>query len=92
MLQNLRKLQLTEIHFADQKGLGLVTMPSVYDRCDIDINNIAVLQNIVARDSVADHFVDAGATTFGIAQVAEGCGRVLVLVGKVDDESIYFFC
>ena len=45
-----------------RRTASLIPMPAVDDCRQIDVHNIAVLQLVVAGDSVADHFVDADAT------------------------------
>ena len=50
-------------------------MPTVQDRRYIDIDDIAVLQNLVARDAVADNVIDRGAAAFGVAAIAERGGN-----------------
>jgi hypothetical protein len=65
-------------HVSDQESLGLIAMPAIDDRSDIDIDDIAILEDVIARDPMADHIVDACATAFAVAQVPQGRRGMLV--------------
>ena len=47
-------------------------MPAVHDHGHINIDNVAILQALLAWDAVADDMVYRCADGFGIAPVAEG--------------------
>jgi hypothetical protein len=47
-------------------------MPAVEQWSDVDVDDVAVLQLLVAGNSVADHVVDRNAARMGVAAVAEG--------------------
>ena len=48
----------------DQKRFGLVAVPALNDRGQIDVYDVAGFQFVGAGNSVADHFIDADAATF----------------------------
>jgi len=73
---------------SDQERFRLIAVPSVHDACDIDIDDISILENIVTRDTVADHIVDACATALGVSEVAKCGGSVSVLDGVIVSKSI----
>ncbi len=47
----------------DQKCFGLIAMPSVDDRSDIDVNNVSVFQRVFTWNSMTNYVVNANATT-----------------------------
>lgn len=51
---------------ADHEGLALIAIPSIHNRRDVHIDNVAFAKDVFAGDSVADHVVDAGAAAFGV--------------------------
>ena len=59
-------------------------MPAVDDRGHVDVDDVAVLERLLARDAVAHDMVDRDAAALGISAVAErrgqsaGVGRHLV--------------
>ena len=59
---------------ADQEHPAGIAMPAVENWGNIDIDDVAVLEDLVARDAVAHDMVDRSAATLGVAAVAEGCG------------------
>lgn len=65
-------------------------MPSIDDGGDIDVDDIAFFESVVAGDPVADDFIDAGAAAFGVAKVAFGGGDMAGGDSKVVDEGIDF--
>ncbi|MNV49785.1 hypothetical protein D3C71_1417520 [compost metagenome] len=59
-------------------------METVFDDGNVDINDVAVLQNLViARNAVADHFINRDAHGFRETVVAQTGGNRLLLVGDV---------
>ena len=51
-----------------------IAVPAVNQRRDVDVENIAILQHLVARNAVTDHMVDRDARAVGIAAIAERGG------------------
>ena len=75
-------------HVADQVHAAGVAVPAVEDRRDVDVDDVAVLERLVARDSVADDMVDRDAAALGVAAIAERRGnarrrRSIMLVDDV---------
>ena len=58
-------------HVADQIHAAGVAVPAVEDRGHVDVDDVAVLQRLVARDAVADDMVDRDAAALGVAAIAE---------------------
>src|SRR5690606_33841264 len=57
---------------ADVVHAAGVAVPAVLDHGDVDVDDVAVLQDLgLARDAVADHVVDRGAHGLGEAAVAD---------------------
>lgn len=75
----------------DKEGFGLIAVPAVDDRSDIDIDDIAILEGVIAGDPVADHVVDACATAFGVAQISESRRGMFVGDGVFVDKPIDLF-
>ena len=65
--------QLARLHadVADEVHAAGVAVPAVDDRGHVDIDDVAVLERLVARDAVADDMVDRDAAALGIAAIAE---------------------
>ena len=59
---------------ADQIHAARVAVPAVDDRGHVDVDDIAVLQRLLARNAVADDMIDRDAAALGIAAIAQGCG------------------
>jgi len=66
----------------------LITVPSVHDAGDIDIDDIAIVENIVTWDAVADDIVHTRTAAFGVSEVPERGRGVSVLYGVIVCESI----
>ena len=60
-----------ERDIADEKHAARIAVPAVDDGGDVDIEDIAVPQPLVAGNAVADHMVDRGADRFGKTAVVE---------------------
>ena len=57
---------------ADMEHLAGVAVVAVLDDGDVDVDDVAVLQDfLVRRNAVADHFVDRGADRLGKAVVVQ---------------------
>jgi hypothetical protein len=52
-----------------------VAVPAIEDDGDVDVDDVALGQQAVAGDAVADHVVDRGAGRLGVAAVAERRGH-----------------
>lgn len=63
-------------------------MPAVHDTGDINIDDIAIPENVVTGDPVADDIVDAGAAAFRVSEVSECGWCVSVLNREIVCESI----
>src|SRR3954467_2120314 len=61
-------------HVADQIHAAGVAVPAIDDGRDVDVDDVAVLERLVARDAVADDVVDRDAAALGVAAIAEGRG------------------
>ncbi len=57
---------------AHEKHLAGVPMVAILDDGNIDVDNVAVLELLDARDTVADHVVDGRADGFGKSLVIQG--------------------
>src|SRR5262249_2156292 len=66
--------QLLRLHadLADAEHAAGVTMPAVEDDGDVDVEDIAVLQLLVAGNAVADDMVDGGADRLRETAVVQG--------------------
>ena len=58
--------------FASKIHPAGIAMPSVEQRGDIDVQNIALFQNLVARNAMADHMVQRDTAGMRIAAIAHG--------------------
>ena len=67
---------------ADQKRFGRITVPAFNDRREVDVDDVSFSQQVVVRDAVADHFVDAGANRVRVAVVAQA-GRCVAVLDRV---------
>ena len=56
---------------ADQVHAAGVAVPAVDDRGHVDVDDVAVLERLVAGDAVADDMVDRDAAALGVAAIAE---------------------
>lgn len=74
----------------NQECFGLIAMPTVDNTGDVDIDDIAILQDIVAGDAMADDIIDARAATAGVSQIPKCRWRVAVLDSEIVDEAIDF--
>ncbi len=63
--------------------LVAVAVEPVPERRDVDVHNVAIVENRVVGDAVTDDFVHRGADRLGVAAVAECRG-----VGAVGDEEL----
>ena len=61
-----------ERHIANKIHAARVAMPAIENWGDVDVDDVPVLQRLVAGDAVADDMVDRGAATLGKATIAEG--------------------
>lgn len=78
--------------FTDQERFALVTVPTIDDRGDVDINDVSFDQHTLIGDPVTDDFIDADATAFGVALVSERGRSMAVLFGPLVDEIVDFNC
>src|SRR6185436_13104242 len=62
--------------------------PSVEDRGDVDIDDVAVLERALARYAVADDMVDRGAAALRIAAIAQGRGHRARVQGHAMDDVV----
>src|SRR5262249_43516831 len=46
-----------------------VAVPAVEDEGDVDVDDVALLERLLARNTVADHVIDRGAGGFAIAAI-----------------------
>ena len=69
--------------FAHEKHFAGVAVKTVFDNRDVDIDNVAFLENLVTGNAVADHVVDGGTDGFGKTFVVERGRDGLLLVHDV---------
>jgi hypothetical protein len=56
---------------ADEEHAAGVAVPAVEDRGHVDIDDVAILERLVAGNAMADDMVDRGAAALGVAAIAE---------------------
>ena len=77
--------------FPDDEHAGSVGIVTVENGRHVDIDDVALLQNLIfAGYAVAHHFVDGGAYAFGKAFVVERCRNGAVCYRVVVDHTIDF--
>ena len=64
----------------DEEHLARVAVISVFDDRDVDIDDVAVLEPLVARYPVTDLVIDRGTDGFGKATIVEGGGDRLLFL------------
>jgi hypothetical protein len=69
----------------------LVAVPPFDDGGDIDIDDVAIAEFVLAGDAMADDVIDAGATALGIPLVAECGGAIAVLERPLVSELVDLF-
>ena len=75
----------------DEHARG-VAVPAVQDRGDVDVQDIAVLQRLRARDTVADHMVDRDARPISDSRDSPACAGVGIVLGdELVDRALQFF-
>ena len=62
-------------HVADQIHAAGVAVPAIEQGRDVHVDDVAVLQDLVAGNAVADDMVDRGAAALGKAAIAQGRGN-----------------
>lgn len=77
-------------YFPDQERFGLISVPTVHDAGDVDVDDVTFFQRVVAWYPVADHVVNAGAATFRVPQVAERRWGMSVLDRVIVRQAIDF--
>jgi hypothetical protein len=60
-----------------------IAMPAVLDDRNVDIDDVALLQSLVAGNAVTDDMIDRGADGFRKAAVVERCGNRLLHIDDV---------
>lgn len=73
---------------SDEERFRLIAVPAIHNTSDIDIDDIAILENVVAWDAMADDVVHAGAAAFGVSEVSECGWGVSMLDGVIVREPI----
>src|SRR5688500_12951963 len=58
-------------NIADEIHAAGIAVPAAQDRGYVDVDDIAVLERLVAGNAVADDMVDRGAAALGIAAITE---------------------
>jgi hypothetical protein len=58
------------------------------DGRDVDIDDVTVLEDLLPRDAVTDHLVDAGADALGEASVVQRSRCCVVLDGEVVNQRV----
>ena len=72
------------LDFAQDEGFGLIAEPAVDDRGQVDVYDISGAEFVVARDSMADDFVDADAAAFGKRRFFAGIAEAGWLVSVIE--------
>ncbi len=63
-------------------------MPPVEDERDVDVDDVAVLERLVAGDAVADHMIDRRAGRLAVAPVHQGRRHRLVVHGVFENHPV----
>ena len=71
------------LSFTHEKHLTGVAVVAIFDNGDIDINDVAVFQLFVGRNTVADAMVHRGADGFWESAVIERCRNRILFVDDV---------
>ena len=66
-------------------------MPTINDDCHVDMDDVAFLQALIARDAVAHHMIDRGADGFGITAIAERRGYGATLHSHIIAQPVQLF-
>src|SRR5690606_19629966 len=77
--------QLDVTHIKHAAGIA---EPSIENGRDVDIHDVAIAQNLVAGNAVADHVIDGGADRLWIDAIIERAGDRTVLHVKVVAQGI----
>jgi hypothetical protein len=67
-----------------------VAVPAVENRGDVDVDDVAVLQPLLARDAVAHDVVDRGADRFREAAIVQRRGDRLVVEDELVAQAVEF--
>ena len=65
-----------------------IAVPAVEDQGHVDIDDVAVLERLLARDAVADHVIDRGAGRFSVAAIHQGRRHRLVVHGEFEHQAV----
>ena len=76
--------------FARDEHAAGVAMPAIDQRGDVDIDDVAILEPIVAGDAMADDIVDRCAAAMGIAAIAQGRGHAAAVERHAPDDVVQF--
>ena len=68
---------------ADRIHSACVTMKSIFNDSDIDINDVTIFQALVSRDAVADDMINAGADRLWKAPIVKRGGNCLESIHDV---------
>ena len=90
VIGDLDQLLRPGIDLADPEHAAGIAMPAVDDDGVVDVDDVALLQNLVAGNAVADDVVDRGADGLLIALVAEAGRQGSVVEGELADAVVQF--
>src|SRR5690606_24213499 len=85
VIGDLDQLAGAGVDLADRVHAAGVAVPTVDDDRVVDVDDVAFLENLVARNAVADDVVDRGADGLFVALVAEAGGQAAVVEGELAD-------
>ncbi len=75
LISDLRQALGQDRWLANEEHAAVVAVVAVLDDGDVEVDHVAVLEHLVARDAVADHVIDRGADGFRVRSIA---GRAVV--------------
>ena len=68
-----------------------IAVPAVKDQRHVDIDDVAILQRLVAGNSVADHMIERRAGRFLVAAIHQRCGKSVVVHRVFKHQAIDLF-
>ncbi len=78
-------------HLADAVHAAGVAVPAVDDHGDVDVDDVALAQRLVAGDAVADHMVGRDADRLGVAAIAQAGRQGAVIEDELARQVVQAF-
>ena len=75
-------------YVADRVHAAGIAVPAIEDQGDVDIDDVALLERLVARDAVADDVIDRGAGRLAVAAVHQGRRRRAVVQRELEHQPV----